>query len=129
MARCGERALEALPLGVQQAERELESLVAASRSTLAETRRLIGRYKLASPRAELEQAAALVRAAGIDVRVEMPDDALPPVLDESVRGALRAAVADLLAEEPSGPVVLTLEHEEGTYALEIGRAALAEPAT
>jgi two-component system sensor histidine kinase DesK len=117
VVRSGQRALGAIPVNFQQAEHELESLARRSRSALAEARRLIGHYKPVSSRAELEKAASLLRAAGIEVKVEVPDETLPAALDEFLRNSLRATVAKLLAEETNGPVALTLTHHDGASEL------------
>lgn len=128
VVRKGQRALATIALSVQEAEHELESLVEGSRRVLAEARRLTGRYQLVSSRIELEKAASLLRAAGMTVSVEVPDDALIPSLDEPLRSSLRAAVARLLAEETIGHVVLRVRHHDGAYTLEALPASATEPA-
>jgi two-component system, NarL family, sensor histidine kinase DesK len=127
VVRSGQRALEAMRTNVQQAEEELESVVEGSRRTLTQARRLIGRYQQVSPRAELDKAASLLRAAGMEVRVVVPGEALPPALDESLRASLRATVARLLAEGTTGPVVLKLGRENGAYTLDAVPAPNTEP--
>jgi hypothetical protein len=87
------------------------------------------RYKLAAPVAELEKAALLLRAAGIEATVEVPDSALPPSLDASLRSALQVAVAQLLTEEAAGPVVLKLGCASGQFRLETVRLSKCEPVT
>jgi two-component system, NarL family, sensor histidine kinase DesK len=129
VVRTGQRVLRTIASSVQEAERELESLVKGSRSALAEARRLTGRYQLVSTRSELDKAASLLRAAGMTVRLEVPDGALPPSLDEPLRSSLRATVARLLAAETTGDVVvLRLRHQDGAYTLEAHPAAITEPA-
>jgi signal transduction histidine kinase len=126
VVRRGNHALLMLPLGVPEAENELASLVEMSRTTLAEARRLIGRYKRVSARAELEKAAALLRAAGIEVRVDVADEALPSALDAPTRSSLQAAVADLLTREAGGPLILRLEHQDNAYTVQIRRTSTGE---
>jgi signal transduction histidine kinase len=127
VVRSGQRALETLRANAQQAEEELASVVEGSRRTLTQARRLIGRYQQVSSRAELDKAASLLRAAGMEVRVVVPGEALPPALDESLRTSLRAAVAQLLAEETTGLVVLKLGRENGACTLDAIRAPATEP--
>jgi two-component system, NarL family, sensor histidine kinase DesK len=129
VVRKGRQALASVALSVGEAEEELESLVEGSRRALAEARRLTGRYQLVSSRIELDKAASLLRAAGMTVSVEVPDDTLPRSLDEPLRRSLRAAVARLLAEEATGHVVLSLRDHDGTYTLEALPASATEPAT
>jgi two-component system, NarL family, sensor histidine kinase DesK len=127
VVRSSERALETMWTSVQQAEEELESVVEGSRHSLAQARRLIGRYRQVSPRAELDKAASLLRAAGMEVRVMVPGGALPPALDESVRRSLRAAVARLLAEGAAGLVMLKLGRENGAYTIDAVQVPSTEP--
>jgi two-component system, NarL family, sensor histidine kinase DesK len=127
VVRSGQRALETMRTSPQQAEEELESAVEGSRRTLTQARRLLGRYQQVSSRAELDTAASLLRAAGMEVRVVVPGEALPPALDESLRTSLRAAVAQLLADETTGLVVLKLGRENGVYTLDAVLVPSTEP--
>ena len=111
--------------GASSPEAELESLVFGSRRALTEARRLIGRYKLASARVELENAASLLRAAGMQVRVDAPGEMLPPPLDEAARAALRTTLAGLLASGSADPVVLELRWKGGSHEVAIVRGEVA----
>lgn len=123
----GVRAEDAAKRGSPKAQEELESLVEGSRRALANARRMTRGYKLAAPVAELEKAALLLRAGGIEATVEVPDSALPPSLDASLRSALQVAVAQLLTEEAAGPVVLKLGCANGQFRLETVRLSKREP--
>jgi two-component system sensor histidine kinase DesK len=124
----GTRAEDASKRGSPEVGEELESLVEGSRRALANARQMLRRYKPASPAAELEKAASLLRAAGIEATVAIPDMELPPTLDQSLRSALRVAVAQLLSEEGAGPVVLKLGCSSGQVRLETVRPSKSEPA-
>src|SRR5262249_20583499 len=80
-------------------EDELRALVEGSRRALAQARRTIRGYQRPSLRAELDSAAALLTAAGIQTRLELPRGALPDTVDAAARSALRAAVAALLRND------------------------------
>jgi hypothetical protein len=127
VVRRGETALEMARMNAGNAETELESLVEGSRSALAEARRLIGRYKLVSSTTEIEKAAALLRAAGMVVRVEVPEETIPAPMDGSLRTSLRTVVAKLLAEGTTGGVVLRLGREDGAHTIEALPESIAEP--
>jgi two-component system sensor histidine kinase DesK len=89
---------------------ELRALVNHARRTSAETRRIITRYREVSLLAELRTMAALLLAAGIDTRLELPPD-LPHALDEPGRASLRRDVARLLEETaPSASVTIAVAH-------------------
>jgi two-component system, NarL family, sensor histidine kinase DesK len=124
----GVRAQDAARRGSLNVEEELEALVEGSRRTLANARRIVRRYKLVSPAAEIEKAALLLRAAGIEVTIEVTDIELPPTSDHSLRSALRVAVAELLTEESAGPVVLKLGCASGQFQLQAVRPSKSEPA-
>lgn len=127
VVRHGDDALQTMGLDVREAPEELESLVEQSRRALAETRRLVGRYKLVPARLELENAASLLRAAGMQAIVDVADEELPPALDESLRSSLRAAVARSLADGANGPVALRIGHHDGAATLEVLPASKTEP--
>jgi two-component system, NarL family, sensor histidine kinase DesK len=124
----GVHAEEAARRGSPRVEEELESLVGGSRLALANARRIIRQYTIVSPAAELEKAAQLLRSAGIEATIELPDMHLPATLDQSLRSALQVAVAELLSEEAAGPVVLKLAFSNGQFQLETGRPSKVEPA-
>src|SRR5262249_56478907 len=72
-------------------EDELRALVEGSRRALAQARRTIRGYQRPSLRAELDTAAALLTAAGISTRLELPRGELPETLGAPPRAALCAA--------------------------------------
>ena len=124
----GVHAEDAASRGSPTLAQELESLVEGSRLALANARRITRGYKLAAPAAELEKAASLLRAAGIETTIELPDVELPTTLDESLRSALQAAVLQLLSQEAAGPTVLKLGYRSGQFQVEAVRQATCEPA-
>lgn len=85
----------------------LHDLVASSRHTLAEARQLIRSYHRPSLRAELETAAVLLTAAGIDTRVVLRSDELPDAAPE-FRARIRAATAALLRDGSARSCVLSV---------------------
>ena len=124
----GVHAEDAARRGSPEVEEELESLVKGSRLAVANARRIIRQYKFVSPAAELEKAALLLRSAGIEATIVIPDTDLPLTLDESLRSALQVAVAQLLSEDVAGPVVLKLDCASGRFQLETVRQSKDEPA-
>jgi signal transduction histidine kinase len=124
----GVHAEDAARRGSPKVGEELESLVKGSRLALANARRIIRQYKIVSPAAELEKAALLLRSAGIEATIVIPEAGLPLTLDESLRSALQVAVAQLLSEDVAGPVVLKLGRASGQFQLETVRPSTDEPA-
>ncbi len=114
----GQRILTVLRSDRTAAEAELPSLVEGSRGALAAARRVIRRYQRVSSRVEVDTAASLLRAAGINLRVELPEAPLPAALDEPARESLRGAVAALLREGADGPVVVRIASADGDLTVE-----------
>ena len=113
------------------AETELQHLVARSRATLADARRVLHRYTLPA-RVELESALALLHAAGVDAALEVRDGELPGMLDETLRASLRELTTELLQHSSrSDRVAVRLVLDEGVLHLEHqtdrATAAPAEP--
>ncbi|MCO1581612.1 hypothetical protein M8C13_38270 [Crossiella sp. SN42] len=85
----------------------IRELAGVSRQSLAGARRLVSRYRRGPLRAELDTAVALLAAAGIPARLELPEDPLPePAEAELVR--LRAELAAVLAGPPVAECVITV---------------------
>ncbi len=83
---------------------------------------MIRSYRVVPSSIELAQGVLLLRAAGIDATIELPDSALPPSLDERIRSQLRASASQLLNEAESGPVVLRLAYEGDSLQLRVLRS-------
>jgi hypothetical protein len=101
------------------AEAELRALAQSSRRTLAEARRLIRGYQHTSLYAELDTAATLLSAAGIESRVVLPDDDLPDTVDETLRSTLRADVTRLLQDDMVQRCVIVVSRHNGRLRLEV----------
>jgi signal transduction histidine kinase len=113
--RVGEMAAED-PAG---AVPELRVLIDDARRTLAETRRMVTRYREVSLLAELETVATLLSAAGIDTHLDLPPE-LPDAVDEEDRESLRRDVADLLGEiAPADSVTIAVTPHRGRPRIEL----------
>jgi two-component system, NarL family, sensor histidine kinase DesK len=94
----GERAATRAGTGGAALGPDLRELVDGSRHTLAEARRMIRGYQQVSLQAELDTAATLLTAAGIETTVLPFTGRLDPRTEESARDALRGATARLLRD-------------------------------
>ena len=99
-------------------EAELGALVEGSRRALAQARRMIRGYQQLSLRAELDSAVALLTAAGIKTRLELPSGELPETVDATPRAALRAAVARLLRDDAARHCWIVVTRQDGRVRLE-----------
>ncbi|MGI8329595.1 histidine kinase [Actinomadura scrupuli] len=120
IAAQGERAGALAPRDVPAAEAELRALSQSSRQALAGARRLIRGYQHTSLPAELDTAATLLAAAGIESRLVLPDGDLPDAVDEDLRSSLRADVARLLQDDTVRRCVIVVARHHGRLRLEAG---------
>ena len=95
----GESARVAARCDPERASAALRTLVANSRRALAAARRIVGGYRTASPRAELDTALALLRAAGSTCRVVVGQNVPLDAAGTVANGAIRAAVVRALQHD------------------------------
>ncbi|WP_125646688.1 hypothetical protein [Nonomuraea sp. WAC 01424] len=105
---------------------ELSGLADDSRRTLAEARRRVRGYRQPSLRAELETAATLLSAAGVETRLELPRQGVPETIPPHPRTALRAAVTRLLGAEGVRACTISATVEGGRVLLEVRADDVAE---
>lgn len=89
-------------------ETQLRELVGASRYALGRARRIVSGYQRMSLRSELDTAASLLRAAGIDTRIVAPDTLPDGAGAAQLRTRLRAAIAVLLRSADVRSCVITV---------------------
>jgi signal transduction histidine kinase len=119
IATCGERAAGLVASHPSASAQQLRGLAGRARRTLAEARRMVTRYREVSLRAELETAATLLSAAGIDVRLELPPGELPATVDAGERAALRREIARLLGETARASVTIAVTCLDGRARFEL----------
>ncbi|WP_433475136.1 hypothetical protein ACQPZP_41795 [Spirillospora sp. CA-142024] len=119
IAAQGGRAGALTSLDRAAAEAELRALAQNSRRTLAEARRLIRGYQHTSLSAELDTAATLLSAAGIESRFALPDGDLSDTVDETLRSTLRAGVTRLLQDDTVRRCVIAVSRHDGGLRLEV----------
>ncbi|MGW6497951.1 hypothetical protein [Nonomuraea angiospora] len=98
---------------------ELSGLADDSRRTLAEARQRVRGYRRPSLRAELDTAATLLSAAGIETRLELPRTGIPDTIAPQLRAALRATVTRLLRTDGVGACTITATVLTGGVRLEV----------
>jgi len=103
----------------ERARQELAVLVDGSRRALAEARSLIRTYQRVPLRSELDTAVTLLSAAGVSVRLVLPDHGLPRYADAELREALRSAVDRLLREQSECAYVIALQGSGSDDALHL----------
>ncbi|HEY2551563.1 MAG TPA: hypothetical protein VGI64_13390 [Streptosporangiaceae bacterium] len=104
------------------AERELRELTAASRRALARTRQMVSSYQTITVRTEITTAVALLAAAGIPARVDVPSAVLDEALESRQLTGFRAGLTGVLHDEAAAGCVITAASSDGDLRLQIGRA-------
>ncbi|MFC9893757.1 hypothetical protein ACFVMC_08695 [Nocardia sp. NPDC127579] len=118
IAESSDRAADLLVRGDRDAAHtELVALVTVSRGGLAQARQLIRGFQQPDLLREIESTAALLAAAHIDARLDLPLSGPPEAEQEPLRTELRLLLARLLRQSPSGPVRITLRQADGRWAL------------
>ncbi|MGH3679697.1 MAG: hypothetical protein ACRDT2_05470 [Natronosporangium sp.] len=124
----GERAA-APGAGEHRVARHLRSVVDTSRTSLAGARRLVAEYRRGSLDGELDAAASLLRAVGIQATILAPSSVRSRTDDEHLRAALRRAVAELLRTPEARPRVAVLTERDGGVGFEVSAGGAAPAGT
>ncbi|MFI7638068.1 hypothetical protein [Nonomuraea sp. NPDC049400] len=120
IAARGERAAAKLARGEPDSlAEELGGVADDSRRTLADARRRVRGYQRPTLRAELETAATLLSAAGIETCLQLPGSGLPETIAQRPRAALRAAVTRLLRAEGVRTCTIAATAVDGRLLLEV----------
>jgi len=117
----GERAALAATSDPGTAERELRALTEISRRALARTRRMVSQYQAITVRSELSTAMALLTAAGVGVRSDVPATVLGQPLDSRRLAGFRSGLTAVLHDESASGCVITADGSDGDLRLEIRR--------
>jgi two-component system sensor histidine kinase DesK len=79
-----------------QAKQEIEEVERAARQALREVRQAVSGYRQQSLAGELDGARQILEAAGIDCRIEMTDEGLPPNVEEVLTWVVREGVTNVI---------------------------------
>jgi signal transduction histidine kinase len=117
----GVRAARAGAADPAAAERELQALTEVSRRALARTRRMVSQYQAVTVRSELSTAMALLTAAGVGVRSDVPATVLGEELDSQRLAGFRSGLTAVLRDDTAGACVIAAGGSRGDLRLEIRR--------
>ncbi|WP_433511849.1 sensor histidine kinase [Nonomuraea sp. CA-143628] len=116
----GDLALRLLAKDGAAARAEVESLTGVARDALRDVRAITRDEHSVSLRTEIDGAAALLGAAGVDTRLDVAD--LPPLsapAQNALAWAIREGTTNLLRHSDARTCAITLTHQQGTVRLEI----------
>lgn len=102
-----------------QAKKELNDILASSRTALKQVRELVSEMKFVSLTGELAQARQLLQAAGIELAVEEQGQAplLSSVEETMIALCVREAVTNMVKHSQADRCSIRLEASDGGYAV------------
>lgn len=115
----GDRASQLAQPDASGAQNQLRVLVAGSRRTLAEVRRISGSYQHASLRTELSTATTLLEAARVRTHLVLPSGDFCEDVDDRMRSTLHAATARLLSDGGVERCTITITSQNGLLGLDV----------
>ncbi|MEU7740191.1 histidine kinase [Nonomuraea sp. NPDC049158] len=116
----GELALRLLVKDAGAARAEIESLTGVARDALHDVRAITRDEHAVSLRTEIDGAAALLGAAGVDTRLDVADlPSLPAPVQGALAWAIREGTTNLLRHSEAGSCTITLSRQSGRIRLEI----------
>ncbi|HLJ87498.1 MAG TPA: sensor histidine kinase [Candidatus Angelobacter sp.] len=102
-----------------RALKEIKDVESISRDALAQVRSTVRGYHTLSLQAEADQAAANLRASGVNVECAFAQAVLPPSHEGVLALALREAVTNVIRHARASYCALRLRSIDGTYELEV----------
>ena len=118
MSLKGDLALRLLSSDPQAARSEIAGLTQMARTALRDVRGVTRGQPRASYQAEIDGAATLLAAAGIDAHIDA-DLPLPPAVDDVLGWAVREGVTNILRHSEAATCSITARREAGRIRLEI----------
>jgi two-component system, NarL family, sensor histidine kinase DesK len=115
----GDLALRLLSSDPQAARSEIASLTQMARNALRDVRGVTRGQPRASYQAEIDGAATLLAAAGIDARIDADLPALPSAVDDVLGWAVREGVTNILRHSEAATCSITARQQAGRIRLEI----------
>jgi two-component system, NarL family, sensor histidine kinase DesK len=115
----GDLAIRLLHSDPPAARAEIESLTEVARDTLRGVRAVTSDEHVVSLRTEIEGAAALLSAAGIDARVDLDLPDLPPPVENVLAWAVREGITNVLRHSQASTCSITAARWDGMVRLEI----------
>jgi two-component system sensor histidine kinase DesK len=115
----GDLAIRLLRSDPPAARAEIQSLTEVARDTLRGVRAVTSDEHMVSLSAEIEGAAALLSAAGIDARIDLDLPDLPPPVENVLAWTVREGITNVLRHSQASTCSITAERRDGMVRLEI----------
>ena len=124
----GDLALRLLATDTPAARAEIESLTGVARGALRDVRAVARDEHAVSLRTEIDAAAALLGAAGIDARVDVGLPDLAPRVEEVLAWAVREGATNVLRHSDAVSCSIVATRDEGLVRLEMVNDGVRSPA-
>lgn len=115
----GDLAIRLLRSDPPAARAEIQSLTEVARDTLRGVRAVTSDEHVVSLGTEIEGAAALLSAAGIDARIDLDLPDLPPPVENVLAWTVREGITNVLRHSQASTCAITAERRDGMVRLEI----------
>jgi two-component system sensor histidine kinase DesK len=115
----GDLAIRLLHSNPPAAQAQIEGLTGVARDALRGVRAVTRDEHTVSLRTEIEGAAALLAAAGIDARIDLHLPDLPPAVEKVLAWAVREGVTNVLRHSEASTCSITASRWDGQARLEI----------
>jgi two-component system sensor histidine kinase DesK len=103
----------------ERCTQEISEIERAARQTLREVREAVAGYRQPRLESELEGARQLLEAAGIDVRLDLSAEELPPAIDAVLAWAVREGVTNVIRHSRARQCKVTLTQENARACAEV----------
>ncbi len=124
----GDLAIRLLATDTPAARAEIESLTGVARGALRDVRAVARDEHAVSLRTEIEAAAALLEAAGIDARVDVGLPDLAPRAEEVLAWAVREGATNMLRHSDAASCTISAARRDGHVRLEMVNDGVRAPA-
>jgi two-component system, NarL family, sensor histidine kinase DesK len=115
----GELAKRLLGRDLRAAQAEIEDLTGVARDALRDMRAVTRDEHAASLRTEVDAAVGLLRAAGIEARIDLDTADLPPPMEQVFAWAVREGVTNMLRHSEARACSITCGRRDGIVRLEL----------
>lgn len=109
-----------------QAKKEIDEVERVARQALREVRQAVSGYRQQSLASELEGARQILEAAGIDCRIEMADEGLPPNVEMVLAWVVREGVTNVIRHSRARHCTIRINNQGGSVRSEVLNDGYAE---
>ncbi|WP_183091304.1 sensor histidine kinase [Streptomyces radicis] len=103
----------------EHARGALKSVADLSRRSIADVREVVVGYRMPPLAAEIDEVAAVLRAAGVAAEVSVPREGVPQPVEQALGWVAREATTNILRHSDAGRCLIRLSTEGGRVLFEV----------